>query len=169
MTRLKNSKIVILAGAALVALLVVEAALYYRLDAKRSTLARQDAVLRDMREMAGEWRSIHDRAARVVLPDGKSLDPVEINALAKVHGIAQGISSTRSAESNLGEGLGRQKVDIEIKAVTREDLARFLNSVEKLAPGIWTSELGIRPNSEQGGLVNAHIQFSAYVKNAPGA
>jgi hypothetical protein len=126
--------------------------------------------VRTMENLANEFRTLkaQSEVTDETLPPGVRLTPDAVNAIiAKCRGIAGHISTMSASPARYDERLQEQIIDLALSGVAREDLALFLQAVEQMAPAVRTKELRITPSAigprtGQTGLIDAHIQVSAY-------
>jgi type II secretory pathway component PulM len=155
--RLASQPAVVAAAFVVVVLALADAALYLRLVSVRGKVERQRALASEMLRIAEEWRTLRGGPGREVAA-ANALDPDAVKRIAGAHRLAGAIKATRRSEAE-----GEELLDLEFEGITREDLARFLNSVELSAPGVYTKDLSIWADAGKARLVNAKVQFAAYV------
>ena len=129
-----------------------------RLDRERGNLARMERV-------EEEWLTARRRIVDMQLAPAGTLNASKIDLVAAETGIGDRIHTSTVPAVRHDGNITEQTVALSLENVRRQQLAEFLNAVEKLHPAIKTKWLQIRTRratNDQAPLIDAEVQFSAY-------
>lgn len=125
--------------------------------------ARQEARLEKILAASRELMDLKGPASAETprLRPGAELSPAAVDAIAQETGVAGNVGAVNVNRARRDDQTTEQVINLNLNAVTREQLARFLWAVEKIDPAVRTRELRVSA-TKQPSLVDAKVQIAAY-------
>ena len=118
-----------------------------------------------MKTLAANYRALKAKAAARQLKPTEGdpkLTPPAVDRIARKQRISRNISDTSVSRVKRDDKIEESVINLSIKDITRQRLARFLLAAEGLGPGVRAKKLRMVVSAKNPKHVDAQVQLSSY-------